>query len=111
VEHAKGKSKSKSKPTDKGKEKELSAPYEYEDGSVHDNALHADIIKGYERFKVSEVSFCTSVEINSTIYSLPSVDTWLLHFDSCKSRTASPRTTTGTVLYRLGLVLELGRWP
>ena len=28
--------------------------YEYEDGSVHDNALHADILKGYERFKVSE---------------------------------------------------------
>lgn len=54
MEHAKGKSKSKSKPTDKGKEKDLSAPYEYEDGSVHDNALHADILKGYERFKVSE---------------------------------------------------------
>jgi hypothetical protein len=54
VEHAKGKSKSKSKPTDKGKEKDTSAPYEYEDGSVHDIALHADILKGYERFKVSK---------------------------------------------------------
>ena len=52
VEHAKGKSKSKSKPKDKGKEKDLSASYEYEDGSVHDNALHAHILKGYERFKV-----------------------------------------------------------
>jgi hypothetical protein len=57
VEHVKGKSKSKSKPTDKGKEKDLSArPYEYEDGSVHDNAIHADIFKGYERFKVGESS-------------------------------------------------------
>jgi hypothetical protein len=52
VEHAKGKLKSKSKSTDKGKEKDLSAPYEYEDGSVHDNALHGHILKGYERFKV-----------------------------------------------------------
>jgi hypothetical protein len=54
VEHAKGKLKSKSKPTDKGKEKDMSTPYEYEDGSVDDKALHADILKGYERFKVSE---------------------------------------------------------
>ena len=54
MEHAKGKSKPKSKPTDKGKEKDLSASFEYEDGSVHDNALHADILKGYERFKVSD---------------------------------------------------------
>ena len=52
MDHAKEKLKSKSKPTDKGKEKDL-APYEYEDGSVHDNALRADILKGYERFKVS----------------------------------------------------------
>lgn len=54
MEHAKGESKSKNKVTDKGKEKDMSAPYEYEDGSLHDNALHADILKGYERFKVSE---------------------------------------------------------
>lgn len=52
MEHAKGKSKSKSKPTDKGKQKDISVPYEYEDGSVHDNALRAYILKGYERFKV-----------------------------------------------------------
>ena len=52
MDHAKGKPKSKSKPIDKGKEKDLSMPYEYDDGSVHDNALHAHIFKGYERFKV-----------------------------------------------------------
>ena len=39
---------------DKGKEKDQSAPYEYEDGSVCDNALRAYILKGYDRFKVGE---------------------------------------------------------
>ena len=54
MEQAKGKSKSKNKPMDKGKEKDQSAPYEYEDGSVCDNALRAYILKGYDRFKVGE---------------------------------------------------------
>jgi hypothetical protein len=106
VEHGKGKS--KSKPIDKGKEKDLSAPYEYEDGSVHDNALHADILKGYERFKVSE-GFVLGYR-RSTIHFPSSVDARILHLNSCKSWTASPRTATRTIFYRLGLVLELRRW-
>lgn len=44
----------KGKGKDKGKTPE-SAPavqYDYQDSSVHDMALRADILKGYERFKV-----------------------------------------------------------
>jgi hypothetical protein len=69
VEHAKGKSKSKTKPTDKGKEKDLPSLYEYEDGFVHDSALRAHILKGYERFKVGGVSSCTGVNRYTSISS------------------------------------------
>ena len=44
------KSKSKSKD-DKGKA-ETTLQYDYEEGSVHDGAIHARIMKGYEGFKV-----------------------------------------------------------
>ncbi|KAF8906236.1 hypothetical protein CPB84DRAFT_1813866 [Gymnopilus junonius] len=60
---SKNKSKSESKPTDKGKEKETSPVYEYDDGSVHDSALRAHILQGYERFKLTHGSF-TSIMSN-----------------------------------------------
>jgi hypothetical protein len=31
---------------------DVTAQYDYEDGSVHDGAVRARILKGYERFKV-----------------------------------------------------------
>ncbi|KAJ3792528.1 hypothetical protein GGU11DRAFT_802782 [Lentinula aff. detonsa] len=44
----------------KGKEKELSiTTYDYSDASVNDQALQDDILKAYERFKLSHGSFTT----------------------------------------------------
>ncbi|KAG6908786.1 hypothetical protein DXG01_003315 [Tephrocybe rancida] len=57
----KGKIKAKDKPkaNEKGKEKQLdNAPlYDYQEGSVHDLALRADILRGYEQFKLTHGSF------------------------------------------------------
>ncbi|KAG5649611.1 hypothetical protein H0H81_002856 [Sphagnurus paluster] len=60
VERGKGKSGSKS--TEKGKEKERESPettivFDYQEGSVHDLALRADILRGYEQFKLTHGSF------------------------------------------------------
>ncbi|KAK7056380.1 hypothetical protein VNI00_002934 [Paramarasmius palmivorus] len=41
----------------KGKEKESVVVYDYSDASVHDLALKADIMRGYERFKLTHGSF------------------------------------------------------
>lgn len=57
---AKGKEKermkAKTKNKDKGKVKEdpLPSVYDYHDGSVHDSALRAYLLRGYEQFKVRE---------------------------------------------------------
>ncbi|KDR80671.1 hypothetical protein GALMADRAFT_91189 [Galerina marginata CBS 339.88] len=55
----KSNAKTKGKPTTKGKEKEKETGpiYDYEEGSVHDSALRAHILKGYERFKLTHGSF------------------------------------------------------
>ncbi|KAJ3515173.1 hypothetical protein NLJ89_g1914 [Agrocybe chaxingu] len=55
----KSKAKSTGKPADKGKEKEKppSPMYDYQDGSVHDGAIRAHIMNGYERFKLTHGSF------------------------------------------------------
>lgn len=45
------KGKGKGKEKEKAKPSELSG-YEYHEASVHDLALRADILRGYERFKV-----------------------------------------------------------
>ncbi|EEB90537.1 hypothetical protein MPER_11241 [Moniliophthora perniciosa FA553] len=45
------------KPKGKGKEKEPIVGYDYSDASVHDLALKADIMKGYEHFKLTHGSF------------------------------------------------------
>ena len=54
-EKGKGKSKDKSKSNENGKEKGLNNAllFDYQEGSVHDLALRADILRGYEQFKVS----------------------------------------------------------
>ena len=51
---SKDKGKSGAKPADKGKDGENSAVYDYHDGSVHDLALRAQILRGYEEFKVCD---------------------------------------------------------
>lgn len=52
-------SKSKGKNIVKGKDKEPVNPtYDYSDASVNDQALQADILRGYEQFKVR---FCSMV--------------------------------------------------
>ncbi|GLB43405.1 putative fungal domain of unknown function (DUF1712) [Lyophyllum shimeji] len=61
-EKSKGKSREKPKSREKGKEsvKESteSAPlFDYQEGSVHDLALRADILRGYEQFKLTHGSF------------------------------------------------------
>ncbi|KAF8159510.1 hypothetical protein B0H34DRAFT_796751 [Crassisporium funariophilum] len=53
----KSKAKLKGKSADSGKEKAPAPMYEYEDGSVHDDALRAHVMKGYERFKLTHGSF------------------------------------------------------
>ncbi|KAG6902327.1 hypothetical protein C0995_001364 [Termitomyces sp. Mi166 len=57
----KGKAKNRSKSNEKGKEKDpKNAPlYDYQEGSVHDLALHTDILRGYEQFKLTHGSFTT----------------------------------------------------
>lgn len=57
VADPKSKSKVKDKSLDTGKEKETAPIYDYEDGSVHDAALRAHILMGYERFKLIHGSF------------------------------------------------------
>lgn len=51
----KGKSKTKAK-ANKGSA-EIIAQYDYEDWSIHDNAMRARILKSYERFKVEIQSY------------------------------------------------------
>ncbi|KAF9499338.1 hypothetical protein BDN71DRAFT_1384028 [Pleurotus eryngii] len=57
---AKGKEKDKPKAQEKGKDPP--SFYEYDDSSVHDLALKADIQRGYERFKLIHGSFTTILE-------------------------------------------------
>lgn len=59
-------SKSKSKSKDKGKAKEASggdtpAP-EYYDGSLHDSAIRARLLRGYEQFKIVHGSFTSILD-------------------------------------------------
>ncbi|KAG6840668.1 hypothetical protein C0991_005216 [Blastosporella zonata] len=53
------KAKDKPKSSEKGKEKETdnTPVYDYQEGSVHDLALRADILRGYEQFKLIHGSF------------------------------------------------------
>ncbi|KAG1746656.1 uncharacterized protein EDB91DRAFT_1118237 [Suillus paluster] len=59
----KSKDKGKGKANDKGKGKEkeqasaLQPSYDYHDGSLHDYALRAHLLRGYEQFKLSHGSF------------------------------------------------------
>ncbi|THV05574.1 hypothetical protein K435DRAFT_773740 [Dendrothele bispora CBS 962.96] len=56
----KSKVKGKEKEKMKGKEKDQSGVvYDYSDASVHDVALRADIMRGYEKFKLTHGSFTT----------------------------------------------------
>ncbi|KAG2145131.1 hypothetical protein DEU56DRAFT_732147 [Suillus clintonianus] len=59
--------KGKGKGNGKGKEKEqasaLLPSYDYHDGSLHDYALHAHFLRGYEQFKLTHGSF-TSILIS-----------------------------------------------
>ncbi|KAF9563073.1 hypothetical protein CPC08DRAFT_741944 [Agrocybe pediades] len=48
----------------KGKEKDISQTYDYDEGSVHDSAIRAHIMRGYERFKLTHGSFSS---IHSTL--------------------------------------------
>ncbi|KDQ27067.1 hypothetical protein PLEOSDRAFT_1077815 [Pleurotus ostreatus PC15] len=57
---AKGKEKDKPKAQEKGKDPP--SLYEYDDSSVHDLALKADIQRGYERFKLIHGSFTAILE-------------------------------------------------
>ncbi|KAF4570082.1 hypothetical protein EYR36_009888 [Pleurotus pulmonarius] len=57
---AKGKEKEKPKAQEKGKDPP--SLYEYDDSSVHDLALKADIQRGYERFKLTHGSFTAILE-------------------------------------------------
>ncbi|TFK75038.1 hypothetical protein BDN72DRAFT_892719 [Pluteus cervinus] len=55
--------KDKQKQGDKGKGKESQQPaYDYLDGLVHDVALKAELLKGYEQFKVTHGSFSAILE-------------------------------------------------
>ncbi|KAI9440683.1 hypothetical protein H4582DRAFT_1938731 [Lactarius indigo] len=57
---SKDKGKSGSKAADKGRNGESSVVYDYHDASVHDLALRAQVLRGYEEFKLTHGSF-TSV--------------------------------------------------
>lgn len=106
VADPKSKSKIKGKPSDAGKEKETAPVYDYEDGSVHDAALRAHILMGYERFKVREIWLFNSCCI---LFHTIVADPWVLHLYSGDSRTTGPRTSVGKILDCLGMVLGLGR--
>ncbi|KXN92429.1 hypothetical protein AN958_07047 [Leucoagaricus sp. SymC.cos] len=54
---SKARAKGKEKEKDKGKDIHEGPVYDYEDGSVHDGALKEDIMRGYERFKLTHGSF------------------------------------------------------
>ncbi|KAF8966338.1 hypothetical protein BDZ97DRAFT_1809094 [Flammula alnicola] len=62
VADLKNKPKPKGKAVDKGEKGPLPV-YDYEDGSVHDGALRAHILKGYERFKLAHGSFTSILSI------------------------------------------------
>jgi hypothetical protein len=40
------------KAANKGKNEESNVVYDYDEGSVHDVALRAQVLRGYEEFKV-----------------------------------------------------------
>ncbi|KAH9967124.1 hypothetical protein BC827DRAFT_1171687 [Russula dissimulans] len=54
---SKGKGKVGSKAADKGKNGESNVVYDYHEGSVHDLALRAQVMQGYEEFKLTHGSF------------------------------------------------------
>lgn len=65
LERGKGKIKNKSKFDDKGKEDVKNTPlYDYQEGSVHDLALRADILRGYEQFKVNNANLSVAAPTN-----------------------------------------------
>ena len=54
----KGKGKAVAKAAYKGKNEESDVVYDYDEGSVHDVALRAQVLRGYEEFKVRIVCLC-----------------------------------------------------
>ncbi|KAF5383614.1 hypothetical protein D9615_003725 [Tricholomella constricta] len=60
TDKGKGRSKSNGKGKEKEKESEAATLFDYQEGSVHDLALRADILRAYEQFKLLHGSF-TSV--------------------------------------------------
>ncbi|KAF8498519.1 hypothetical protein F5888DRAFT_1794065 [Russula emetica] len=53
----KGKGKAGAKTSDKGKDGEGNIVYDYHEGSVHNLALRAQVLQGYEEFKLTHGSF------------------------------------------------------
>ncbi|KAI0246709.1 hypothetical protein BJV78DRAFT_1348660 [Lactifluus subvellereus] len=54
--------KGKGKDKGKGKSAERSVVYDYHDGSVHDLALRAQVLRGYEEFKLTHGSFTSILD-------------------------------------------------
>ncbi|KAG6883567.1 hypothetical protein C0992_008446 [Termitomyces sp. T32_za158] len=66
LDKGKGKAKNKSKLNGKGQDKDLEVGplYDYQEGSVHDLALRADILRGYEQFKVNNAHLYLAPQAN-----------------------------------------------
>ena len=92
---SKDKGKSGAKAADKGKNAESSVVYDYHDGSVHDFALRAQILRGYEEFKVCggialrARSWLTIASSSPTDPSRLSLRHWASKHWSCSSRGSS----------------------
>jgi len=102
----KGKDKGKSgaKAADKVKNEESSVVYDYHDASVHDLALRAQILMGYEEFKVCHGKSLRARSLRPI--KLPIAHPWILHVHSQDIGPASAGAAARKVLHDMGM--EIG---
>jgi hypothetical protein len=98
---SKDKGKSGAKAADKGKNGDGGVVYDYHDSSVHDFALRAQVLRGYEEFKV-----CDGIALRARGSRSPIAHPWILHIYSKDTGPAGTGAATREVLHDMGV--EMG---
>jgi len=102
----KGKGKAGPKATDKGKDGEDNVVYDYHENSVHDLALRAQVLQGYDEFKVRVSCRLLFVHANGAIYGLllhRIAYARIFHVYPRYTGTTGTGATAGEVLYGVGV--------
>ncbi len=106
----KGKGKAGVKIADKGKDGEGNIVYDYHEASVHNLALRAQVLQGYEEFKVRvslrsllRPPLCTLARRFMTFFFHHIAYSWIVHVCPWLTGTAGAGTTAGEVLHGVGV--------